>query len=91
LGAEQDFAALWREWGHHYMIDVPTLDVVNVTAVLPRRRSAGVVVAATHHLCDGAVTAACAAPVNPQGVFGHPVQPDTRRATGTYGRHTLMK
>lgn len=84
--AEQDFTALWCERSHHYIIDVPALDVANITAVLPGRCSAGVVVAAAQQLCDVAVAAATAAPVHPQRVTGHPVEPDTRRTAGTYKR-----
>lgn len=77
LRAEQDFAAIWCERRHHYIVDVSTLDVADVTAVLPGRRCAGVVVAAGSHLCDVAVAAAGAAPVHPQRVTVQPVEPDT--------------
>lgn len=91
MGAEQDFAALWRERRHHYIIDIAALDVTNITAVLSEIRGAGVVVAASKHLCDVAVAAACTAPVHPQRVTCHPVEPDTRRTAGTYeGERDLM-
>ena len=43
------------------MIHVPTLDAADITAALSGRCIAGVVVAASHHLCDVAVAAAGAA------------------------------
>lgn len=86
MGAEQDFAALWCERRHHYIVDVTALDATKVTAVLPERCSAGVVVAAAQQLCDVAVAAASTAPVHPQRVPGHPVEPDPWRTAVTYQR-----
>lgn len=86
LGAERNFSALWCERSYCYVVDVPTLDVGHITSVLPRRWAAGVVVAAARQLGDVAVAAASAAPVHPHRVTDHPVEPDTRRATGTWER-----
>lgn len=55
------------------MIDVPALDAAKLTAVFSRRCGAVVVVAVRHHLCDVAVAAPSAAPVNPQCVVCLPV------------------
>lgn len=55
------------------MIDVPALDAAEVTAVVSRSCGAVVVAVAPHHLCDGAVVAPSAAPVNPQRVTGRAV------------------
>lgn len=68
-----DFAALLCEWSDHYMIDVPALDAAEVTAVVSRSCGAVVVAVPPHHLCDGAVVAPSAAPVNPQRVTGRAV------------------
>lgn len=76
LGAEEDFTALWCERSHHHSVDIPTLDVGNITAALPGGGGAGVVVPAAHQLCDIAVAAASTAPVHPQRAVGHPIEPD---------------
>lgn len=50
--------------------------MAHVTAALPGCGGARVVVPAARQLGDVAVAAAGAAPVEPQGVGGHPVEPD---------------
>lgn len=84
LGAELNFTAPCCERSHHDVIDVATLDVAHVTAALPGCGRARVVVPAARQLCDVAVAAAGAAPVEPQRVTGHPVEPDPWRTAGTW-------
>lgn len=86
LGAEFNFTALCCERSHHYIVDVAALDVAHVTAALPGCGGARVVVPAAWQLGDVAVTAAGAAPVEPQRVSGHPVEPDAWRTAGTWER-----
>lgn len=57
--------------------------MAHVTAVLPWYGGARVVVPAARQLGDVAVAAARAAPVEPQRVSGHPVEPDPWRTAGT--------
>lgn len=55
-----------------------------VTAVLSGRGRARVVVPAARQLGDVAVVAAGAAPVEPQRVTGHPVEPDPGGTAGAW-------